>query len=375
MKEAYQRVENARTIVIKVGTSLLTYESGKLNLEYLEKIAQKIAGIKNQGREIVLVSSGAVGAGIGRMNMKRRPASVPEKQASAAIGQGLLVQFYEKFFSEYGHVVAQILLTRADLMDRQRYINASNTISTLLRWGVIPVINQNDTVAVEEIEFGDNDFLSALVSGLIDADLLINLTDIEGLYDSNPQENPDARLIPVVEKITPEIKRQAGSASTEFSTGGMRAKIRAADIAVNSGVDMVVTGGRDLENLTSLLNGEPAGTLFLAQDRYLCRRKRWIAYSRVPRGVLTVDRGASKALIEENKSLLPVGVISVEGTFQIGDMVRVKDQDGKEVGRGLVNFDSEELKRILNLPSSEVDKVLGREVDEEVIHRDNLVVN
>ncbi len=371
----YREITSSKTVVVKLGTRLLTHENGKLNLEYMQEIIKKLAGIKDRGRQVILVSSGAVGAGIGKMEMKHKPSSTPEKQASAAVGQGLLVQYYENFFAQYHHIVAQILLTRADLMDRQRYINASNTIFTLLKWGVIPVINENDTVSVEEIEFGDNDLLAALVSGLIDAELLINLTDIEGLYNDNPQYNKNAELIPVVEKITPEIKKWAGSSSSNFSTGGMQAKIRAAEIAVNSGVNMIVASGHDVENISRILNGEPVGTLFLAQENYLCRRKRWIAYGRVPQGALVVDEGARNALVSGNKSLLPVGVVEVKGNFEQGDLVYINDQEGREIGRGLVNFNSNEISQILNLSSREIYDILDRHAEEEVVHRDNMVIN
>jgi len=374
LKDIYLGVSDATNVVVKLGTRLLTYKNGKLNLEYLEKIVRKLAAIKNQGVEITLVSSGAIGAGVGRMNMLQRPHTIPEKQAAAAIGQGLLIQMYEKFFSEYGHVAAQILLTRSDLRNRQRYNNAANTIATLLKWGVVPVINENDTVSTEEIEFGDNDQMAALVSGLIDADLLINLTDIEGLFNGNPSHDPEARMIPLVEKITPEVKKWAGNTSDALATGGMIAKINAAEIAVNSGVNMVIANGRDLDNLPAILEGEPRGTLFAAQENYLKRRKRWIAYGKLIKGNLYVDDGAREALLGDGSSLLPVGVERVEGEFDQGDLVRVIDQYGNKIGRGLVNFNSQELSQVAKMSSNKINAYLGREVQEEVIHRDNMVV-
>jgi len=373
LSSPYLRVAQSTNVVIKLGTRLLTFESGKLDLEYLEKIVRKLSAIKNKGVQITLVSSGAIGAGVGRMNMRRRPHTIPEKQAAAAVGQGLLIQMYEKFFSEYGHIAAQILLTRADLRSRQRYINAANTISNLLKWGVIPVINENDTVSTEEIEFGDNDQLAALVSGLIDADLLINLTDTEGLYEGNPSSDPEAKLVPLVEKITPEIKEWAGSTSDALATGGMIAKINAAEIAINSGVNMVIANGRNIENITDVLNGEPVGTLFMAQEDFLCRRKRWIAYGKLIKGNIYVDNGARDALLREGKSLLPVGVQKIDGEFERGDLVRVVDQYHNKIARGLVNFHSHELAQIIKMPSHKISGILGGQFQEEVIHRDNLV--
>ena len=375
MGDIYNRIAQSNNVVVKIGTRLLTFENGKLNLEYLEHISRKLAAVKNRGVQITLVSSGAIGAGVGRMNMPRRPQTMPEKQAAAAVGQGLLIQMYEKFLSEYGHIAAQILLTRADFRNRERFNNASNTITTLLKWGVIPVINENDTVSTEEIEFGDNDQLAALVAGLIDADVLINFTDTDGLYRGNPKEDPHAELIPLVEKITPEIKKWAGDTSTSLGTGGMLAKVKAADMAVHSGVNVVITNGRNVNNLTAVLQGEQKGTLFVAEDHYLSRRKRWIAYGKEIKGKIIVDNGAKNALLRGNKSLLPVGINQVEGDFKRGDLVGVVDYQGEEFARGLVNFESRELKKIAKYPSHQVSSILGREVlDEEVIHKDNLVL-
>lgn len=357
-----------------MGTRLVTHATGKLNLGYLERLVRELADLKNQGHEIVLVSSGAIGAGIGRLDMAGRPETIPEKQAAAAVGQGLLIQIYEKFFAEYGLIVAQLLLTRADLVSRRRYLNASNTILTLLHWDVVPVINENDTVSVQEIKFGDNDRLSALVAGLCDADLLIILTTVGGLYDANPRYHPEARLVTEVKQITPEVKRWGGESGDDLSTGGMVTKLQAAEIAVNSGIGMYIADGTVPGVLNRILSGENPGTYFYPQKSFLNRRKRWIAYGRLLKGSVEVDDGARQALCRDGKSLLPVGVIEVNGSFEKGDLIAVLDRRGKEIARGLSGFSARELARIKSRPSSEISGLIGRESGAEVIHRDNLVV-
>ena len=374
VEEYGARISGAKTTVVKLGTRLLTDSGGKLNISYMESLIKVLADLKLQGRNIIIVSSGAIGAGIGRLNMPRRPSAIPDKQAAAAVGQGLLLQYYEKFFSRDGIVVAQILLTRDDLVDRKRYINACNTILTLLKWGVVPIINENDSVSVEEIKFGDNDRLSSLVAGLVDAELLLLFTDIEGLYSGNPLLVPDAKMIDLVEEITPEIKEYAGNTKDDLATGGMITKIQAAEIAVNSGVDMIIADGRDPHNLYKIYNGENIGTLFVAKNRSLCRRKRWIAYGRLIEGELIIDDGAKDALINKGKSLLAIGVKAVQGTFAKGDMVIISDLEGNEVGRGLVNFTSSEVKKILMLPSPKIKEIIGEGCKEEIIHRDDMVL-
>lgn len=372
--DKHVNINAARTVVIKIGTRLLTDASGNLDLPYMEKLVGVISAVKGKERNIAIVSSGAIGAGIGRLNMERRPVTIPEKQAAAAVGQGLLIQHYERCFARYHLPVAQILLTRGDLVDRQRYVNARNTIHTLLRWGVIPIINENDSVSVEEIKFGDNDRLSSLVSSLIDADLLIILTDIDGLYDADPAENEGSRLIPMVENITPEIKKYAGNTHDELSTGGMITKIQAAQIAVKSGINMVIANGTEPRNLVRLFDGEEVGTLFVARDHGLKQRQRWIAFGRVIEGELTIDEGARNALLSNGKSLLSVGIVEVKGDFVRGDLVIVSDLKGKEISRGLVNYGSTEIRKIMGQPSTMIDDVLGFYLEEEVIHRDNMVI-
>lgn len=371
----HDRLIKAKTVVIKLGTRLLTDSTGKINFDYMENLIRVLSEIKNEDRNIIIVSSGAIGAGIGRMDMPRRPVTIPEKQAAAAVGQGLLIQYYEKYFARYKHIVAQILLTREDLISRRRYINACNTILTLIKWGVVPVINENDSVSAEEIKFGDNDRLSALVSGLVNAELLLILTDIDGLYDANPVHSSDAKLLPLVEEITPAIKQSAGNTNDDLATGGMITKIQAAEIAVNSGVNMVIANGKDPSNLFRIFRGEKVGTLFTAKDHFLSRRKRWIAYGLNIMGEVIIDEGARNALLTNGKSLLAIGVTDVKGDFHTGDLVIVKDAGGNEIGRGLVNYSSEEIRRIMKLPSSKISEVLGYQCEKEVIHRDDMAID
>ncbi|UNC92396.1 glutamate 5-kinase [Candidatus Contubernalis alkaliaceticus] len=375
MEEAYRkRLRNVKNVLIKVGTSTLTYPSGKLNLNYIERIVRELADLKNQGKEVLLVSSGAIGAGLGKLGFKRRPKTTPEKQAIAAVGQGMLIQVYEKIFSEYGHTVAQLLLTRDDLVNRQRYINARNTLITLLKYGVVPIINENDTVSVDEIEFGDNDNLSALVASLIDVDLLINLSDIDGLYTSNPHTDSEAKLVTYVPEITAEIENLAQSTCGSLGTGGMKAKLQAANIAVCSGVPMVIANGQKPGIIHDIICGERIGTLFLPKEKPMHSRKRWIAFGLTVQGTLTVDSGAKIAVVRDGKSLLPSGINYVEGNFERGETVCIADEDGIVFARGLVNYPSSDLIKIMGLKSSEISKVLRENGVSEVIHRDNLVI-
>ena len=366
--------EYIKKIVIKVGTRLLTYKTGKLNLGIIETLVRQIADLKNQGKDVVLVSSGAVGAGMGKLGLKKKPVSIQEKQAVAAIGQGLLIQFYEKLFSEYGHIVAQVLLTREDLDNRKRYINSRNTLLHLLKFGDIPIINENDTTSTEEIEFGDNDRLSALVATLIDADILLILTDIDGLYTANPRHNPDAFCVSFIEEITPEIKKYAGNTDETLAKGGMITKIEAAEIAMASGIDMVIANGRQENIIRRILEGEEFGTFFSAKRDHLRSRKQWIAFAQKSKGVIYIDQGAETALTGEGKSLLPAGVINFKGSFSKGEMVSICNTRGEEIARGLVNYSTEELQRIAGCKSDEIESILGYMDHEELIHRDNLVL-
>ncbi|MGI6144520.1 MAG: glutamate 5-kinase [Clostridia bacterium] len=367
-------LREARRIVVKVGSSTLTYANGKLNLYQMERLVRELADLKNQGLEIILVSSGAVGAGMGKMDFEERPKNIPEKQALAAIGQGILMHLYEKFFSEYGKTVAQVLLTREDLANRDRFLNARNTLLTLLRLGVTPIINENDTVAYEEIKFGDNDTLAALVAGLIDADLLIVLSDIDGLYTSDPRDDETAQLIKVVEEITPEIIEQAGGTKTKLGSGGMVTKLEAAKIASNSGIPMLVTNGSREGVIRETIKGINPGTLFIPREHHrLKTRKAWIAFGSKVKGRLFVDSGAEKALVVKGKSLLPSGITAVEGDFQRGNVVSIIGQSG-EIARGIVNYASKEINKLKGCQSKDIYKILGHKDYDEVIHRDNLTL-
>lgn len=375
MEEAFRRkLKKAKKILVKVGTSTLTYPSGKLNLNYIERIVRELADLKNQGKEVLLVSSGAIGAGMGKLGLKKKPKTTPEKQAIAAVGQGMLIQVYEKVFAEYGHTVAQLLLIRDDLVNRKRYVNARNTLTTLLKFGVIPIINENDTVSVDEIEFGDNDNLSALVASLIDVDLLINLSDIDGLYTANPHTDSGAELITFVPDINGEIENLATSTCGSLGTGGMKAKLQAAKIAVCSGVAMVIANGQTTGIIHNILSGEKVGTLFLPKEKPMHSRKRWIAFGLTVQGTLCVDSGAKKAVVRDGKSLLPSGILKVEGCFERGETVCIADEDGIVFARGLINYPSRDLIKIKGLRSYEILEVLGEKGVSEVIHRDNLVI-
>ncbi|MGE5599199.1 MAG: glutamate 5-kinase [Bacteroidota bacterium] len=359
-------------LVVKVGSSTLTHATGQLNLGRMEALCRELADLANAGHQPILVTSGAVAAGLGRLGLAARPRSLPERQAMAAVGQGLLMQIYEKLFGEYGRVVAQILLTRDDASDRRRYLNARHTLLTLLGLGVIPIINENDTVATEELQFGENDTLSAMVAGLVDADLLLLVSDIDAFYTADPRRNPGARRLSEVGEITPEIVAAAGGAGSARGTGGMQSKIEAARIAVNSGCLMALIGGEP-GLVSALLRGDDVGTVFLPRPRALHARDRWIAFGMVPAGELVVDSGAVRALREGGKSLLPSGIVAVRGDFSPGDLVRVLDEQGAEVGRGLVNYCSAEIARLAGRRTAEIGDLLGHRGYEEIVHRDNLV--
>ena len=369
-----QRLKEAQTVVVKVGTRTLTHATGKLNLRYMEKLVRELADLVNQGRNVVLVSSGAVGAGIGKLGLEKKPQSIPEKQAVAAVGQSLLIQMYEKLFAEYGLVVAQVLLTRDDFNNRKRYLNSRNALKALLGYGVIPIINENDTVAVEEIEFGDNDSLSALVASILDADLLVLLTDTGGLYSANPKLDESAKLLSVVEQITPEIRKLAGETCESLATGGMVTKLLAAEVVAKSGIPMVIANGSDAVVLQRILDGEDVGTLFCAGKKCLESRKRWIAYGQMAHGRIIVDGGAKNALLADGKSLLPSGILEVIGDFEQGEMVAIEDHCGNEFARGLVNYSSGDLQLIKGLRTEKATDVLQRTCG-EAVHRNNMVVN
>jgi len=379
MGEARQLVSRrlfpkARRLVVKVGTGLVASPGAGLDPVRIRRLADDLSRVVAAEKEVVLVSSGAIASGMARLGLTERPRSIPEKQAAAAVGQSALMWHYEQAFARHGLKVAQVLLTQEDISHRARYLNARNTLLALLGFGVLPIVNENDTVAVEEIKVGDNDNLSALVAHLIDADLLVLLTDVDGLYTGDPRRDPSARRIEVVETLTEEIQRLAQDASETVSVGGMSTKLQAGQKAMASGIPMVIASGEEAHVLPRLLRGEPVGTIFLPKADRLGARKRWLAFAVPPQGRLIVDTGAKRALAERGKSLLPSGVVEVEGEFQAGELVVLASADGKEFARGLTNYDAEEIRRIRGAKTTAIEGILGYKRLDEVIHRDNLAV-
>ncbi len=363
-----------KRLVIKIGSNILTSDNNGLDIERVQSVTDDISAVKDAGYEVVIVSSGAVAAGMKKLELTEKPKDIVLKQAAAAVGQSSLMWAYEKCFSVHGRKVAQILLTRDDFADRKRYINSRNTLITLLSYGVVPVINENDTVATEEIRFGDNDNLASLVAGLIDAERFIILSDVDGLFDDDPTINPQAKLIGVVEKITPELERKAGGSASAVGTGGMFSKLLAAKRAVHHGITVNIVNGRTKGVISSLLKGAHHGTEFKPRETRLSSKKGWIAYACRTRGSITVDEGAAKALVRGGKSLLPSGIISLSGNFEAGDAVYCLDPDGKRIAKGLTNYSSAEIEMIRGRRTSEIEGILGYQYSDEVIHRDNLVL-
>ena len=368
-------LKDVKRIVIKVGSSTITYGNGKRNFSRIDRLAREIADLANQGKEIILVSSGAVAVGVDRLGLVAKPKTIPGKQAAAAVGQGVLMHTYEKIFAEYGQIVAQVLLTRMDSVDRHRYTNSRNTFLALLEHKVIPIVNENDVVAIDELKIGDNDNLSALVAGIIDADLLIILSDIDGLYTANPQNDPNAKLVPEVTDITPEIEASAGDAGSKVGTGGMFTKIQAAKMATSSGINMVIASGEEKDAISRILDGEEIGTLFVSRENRLQFRKRWLAFGARIAGKIVVDDGCAKAVRKAGGcSILPAGITDVEGEFEAGNTISVVNKNGHELARGLANYSSEELDMIKGAKTSEIENILGHKHFDEVIHRDDLVI-
>lgn len=363
----------ARRVVVKVGSNVLTASDG-LDIETLTAISSQIHQLIESGREVILVSSGAMAAGIRRLGLPGRPAEIPQRQGAAAVGQAGLIMEYERIFETWGKSVAQVLLTNEDLANRRRFLNARNTLNTLLAWGVIPIINENDTVAVEEIRFGDNDNLAAMITLLMDADILINLTDIDGLYTKDPRLNPDAEFIPVVATITRRIEALAGDIPGALGTGGMRTKITAAKKTTTAGIPMVIARGTQPDVLPRMFAGEAFGTLFAPRRERLKSRKCWIAFNLKSKGEIAIDAGAADALLRHGKSLLPGGITHVEGEFAMGAPVTVVDPAGCVIGRGLCNYASADIRRIMGQRTAMIREVLGYKPYDEVIHRDNLAI-
>ncbi|RZS77030.1 glutamate 5-kinase [Pigmentiphaga kullae] len=364
----------ARRVVIKVGSSLVTDEGRGLDRRALLRWAGQIAHLRALGKEVVLVSSGAIAEGMLRLGWDKRPTLVPELQAAAAVGQMGLAQAYESVFAEHALHTAQILLTHEDLSDRTRYLNARSTLFTLLRLGVVPIINENDTVVTDEIKFGDNDTLGALVTNLIEADALIILTDQAGLYSADPRKHPDAKFVSHARAGEPELESMAGGAGSSLGKGGMLTKILAAKRAAGSGAHTVIASGREPDVLVRLAGGTCIGTELRASLPLLSARKQWIADHLQLRGRVTVDEGAALALTRDHKSLLSIGVTAVEGEFERGDVVACVDASGRELARGLINYSSGATRRIMRQPSNRIEALLGSMEEPELMHRDNMVI-
>jgi len=363
-------IESSKRVVIKIGSTVLASKEG-INQQRIDILAKEISGID---KEIVIVSSGAIASGMGRLSLKERPKEIRLKQAAAAVGQSRLMWAYEKGFESYGKKVAQVLLTREDLSDRRRYLYAKNTLETLIGFGVIPVINENDTIAVDEIRFGDNDTLAVMVTNLLQADLLLILSDVDGLYTSDPRSDPDAKLIDLVTEITPQIEKIAGKSSTIEGTGGMFSKVQAAKKASAMGVATAIINGKKIGMIRRFFEYKNVGTLFSTGMNRLSLRKHWIAYTLKSKGTITIDEGAKRAILLGGKSLLSSGITAVEGRFGVGDAVGCQDESGRKVAKGIVNYSSEEIDKIKGMKSSEIEAILGYKYDDEVIHRDNMVI-
>ncbi|HOG07797.1 MAG: glutamate 5-kinase [Syntrophales bacterium] len=362
-----------RRVLIKVGSAVLTGADG-LDLTIVQQLVDDIALLTKSGRQVVLVTSGAIASGKHRMGITGELKSMPQKQAAAAIGQGRLMRVYSNAFGRHGLYVAQLLLTLSDLTDRKRFLNIRNTLSTLMEWGVIAVINENDSVAVDEIKFGDNDHLAAMIANIIEAHLLVNLTSTEGLYDRNPGASREARLIPLVREFTEDILEAATAETSDVGTGGMRSKILAAQKVTAFGIPYIIAPGKRPGVLGALFAAEAVGTLFLPMQKHLTSRKHWIAFTLRGKGKLVIDDGAKWALLEQGKSLLPSGVVDVEGDFGIGDPVVCVDACGAPVAKGLVNYAADEIRKIMGLKTARIAQVLGHKDYDEIIHRDNLAI-
>jgi len=364
---------NAKRVVVKVGSNVLTEDYG-LNLKAIRSISRQICRLIDGGIEIILVSSGAMASGIRKVGLDKRPDEIPKRQAIAAVGQAGLIMEYEKAFARYHKKVAQILLTGDDLNNRKRYLNARNTLCMLLSWQVVPIINENDTVMIEEIQFGDNDNLAAMITLLMDADILVNLTDIDGLYTRNPRTSPDADFIPLVSIIGEDIKKIAGDIPGALGTGGMLSKINAAKKVTAAGIPMIIANGGRPDVLKALFSGKNVGTFFTPNKKKLNSRKCWIAFTLKPKGVIRIDDGAAEAILTKGKSLLPSGIVSVEGEFSVGAPVEFRKTDDEILGTGLVNYSSSDIRKIMGLKSSQIKSRLGHKPYDDVIHRDNLAV-
>ena len=368
-------LENIQRIVVKVGTSTLTNENGHLDIEKIRKIVLELSNLQDKGYDVILVSSGAVGAGMGLLNINEKPKTLAEKQMLSAVGQVSLMQIYQTLFKEHNKIVGQLLLTKEEFSNRKRYLNMRNVCNAFLKRKIIPIINENDAIVSNalKIKVGDNDTMSALVSGLIDADLLIILSDIDGLYNKNPRKYEDANLIHIVGDINEDIKKMAGAEGSKFGTGGMVTKIIAAEMVTKIGTSLVIASGDEPKNITRIVEKENIGTLFVKKNKKISLRKYWLAYGPSKEGALTIDNGAKTAL-KNGKSLLSVGIKSVEGTFDKGAIVEIEDLKGKVIATGISNYSSEEINLIKGEQSENIEEILGYKYDDAIIHIDNVAM-
>jgi glutamate 5-kinase len=364
-----------KRVVIKIGSNILAGEKEGIDVKRISSIAAEVSAIRKSGHETIIVSSGAVAAGMKKLGLKTKPKDIRLKQAAAAVGQSSLMWAYERSFAEHTIKVAQVLLTGDDFSDRKRYINSKNTLLALLQYGVVPVVNENDTVATDEIKFGDNDNLAALVSILVEAERLIILSDVDGLYSEDPRYHADARLISCVEEVTPAIEECAGGAGSIIGTGGMTSKVTAARRAVSHGIAVHIINGKKKGLMNAIISGRNCqGTFFKPAQSRLSHRKGWIAYNTRPRGQVMIDNGAVNAITGMGRSLLPTGIIAVEGDFDVGDPVYCVDTAGRRIAKGLSNYSSSDLRQIKGRKTAEIEKVLGYKYSDEAVHRDNLVI-
>ena len=367
-------VRPAKRVVVKIGSRILSSERG-LHARRIGRLVRELAGLNDQGKKLVIVSSGAIASGMSRLGLTKRPTDLPQEQALAAVGQIRLMALYENSFAGYQKQVAQVLLTHEDLANRKRYLNAKHTLKTLLDWNIIPIVNENDTVAVDEMKFGDNDQLSALVATLMEMDLLVILSDVDGLFDRDPRSNEDARLVPVVTDLAAAKMAAQDTRPSDLGRGGMFSKLCAAEQASHAGIPTIIANGREREVLSGLFDGtRESGTLVLPEENRLTSRKHWILYNLKPSGEVIVDNGACAAVTVKGKSLLPSGVREIRGSFGAGDCVRCVDDTGREFARGLVNYSAQELRKIKGSHSGKIEAILGYKAYDEIIHRDDLVV-
>ncbi|TDI89975.1 MAG: glutamate 5-kinase [Candidatus Dadabacteria bacterium] len=367
-------ISKVNRVIVKIGSSVLTDKDGSLSESIFEKLAREISKIRDKNIEVIVVSSGAIASGMKKLGITKRPKEISMKQAIAASGQSTLIWHYERAFSAFNLNVAQILLTLDGFLDRKRFLNARKTLITLLAMGIIPIVNENDTVAVEEIMLGDNDNLAAHITSLIEADLLIMLTDIEGLYNKDPRNNEDAELISVIKRIGEEIENTAGDTFGRTTIGGMKTKIEAAKKAAAFGVPTIIANGKNGSVLEDIFDGKEVGTLFLPSEESLSGRKHWIAFTLKSAGEIVIDDGAKKAITSSGKSLLPSGIKEVKGNFGVGESVTCVDENGTQVARGLTSYSSQDIRKIMGSKTSDIEGILGYKYSDEVIHRDDLAV-